>query len=75
MVILTALFCEYLELSPMSPDELLRGLADRVTSYSGRRRFHAQLEYLDLLAFSSIDSRRLSHYNAAHLCCFRRGTF
>ncbi|TBU35735.1 ARM repeat-containing protein [Dichomitus squalens] len=34
MVILTALFCEYLELSPLSPVELLCGVADRVTSYS-----------------------------------------
>ena len=34
MVILTALFCEYLELSPTSPVELLCGVADRVTSYS-----------------------------------------
>ncbi len=36
MVILTALFCEYLELSPISPIELLRGLADRLASYSGK---------------------------------------
>ncbi|RDX56517.1 ARM repeat-containing protein [Lentinus brumalis] len=34
MVILTALFCEYLELSPISPIELLRGVADRLASYS-----------------------------------------
>ncbi|KAI0723998.1 ARM repeat-containing protein [Cerioporus squamosus] len=34
MVILTALFCDYLELSPISPTELLRGLADRLPSYS-----------------------------------------
>ncbi|KAI0707595.1 ARM repeat-containing protein [Earliella scabrosa] len=34
MVILTALFCEYLELSPISPVELLRGIAARIASYS-----------------------------------------
>ncbi|RPD66372.1 ARM repeat-containing protein [Lentinus tigrinus ALCF2SS1-7] len=34
MVILTALCCEYLELSPISPIELLRGLAGRLSSYS-----------------------------------------
>ncbi|KAL1944674.1 hypothetical protein VTO73DRAFT_3104 [Trametes versicolor] len=34
MVILTALMCEYLELSPISPVELLRGLATRLSSYS-----------------------------------------
>lgn len=35
MVILTALMCEYLELSPISPMDLLRGLATRLSSYSG----------------------------------------
>lgn len=35
MVVLTALLCEYMELSPVSPVELLQGLADRVTCYSG----------------------------------------
>lgn len=38
MVILTALMCEYLELSPISPVELLRGLATRLSSYSGTFR-------------------------------------
>ena len=36
MVILTALLCEYLELSPISPVELLRGLGTRLSYYSGR---------------------------------------
>ena len=35
MVIVAALICEYLELSPTSPIELLRGLAHRLPSYSG----------------------------------------
>ncbi|OJT09138.1 AP-4 complex subunit epsilon [Trametes pubescens] len=39
MVILTALMCEYLELSPISPVELLRGLATRLSFYSGRSRY------------------------------------
>ncbi|KAI0748602.1 ARM repeat-containing protein [Daedaleopsis nitida] len=34
MVILAALFCEYVELSPISPAELLRGLSTRIASYS-----------------------------------------
>ncbi|KAI0636737.1 ARM repeat-containing protein [Trametes polyzona] len=34
MVILTALLCEYLELSPVSPEELLRGLAASLPLYS-----------------------------------------
>ena len=38
MVILTALFCEYLELSPISPVELLRGIAARIASYSREER-------------------------------------
>ncbi|KAI0780693.1 ARM repeat-containing protein [Trametes elegans] len=33
MVILTALLCEYLELSPTSPVEILRGLAKKLPSY------------------------------------------
>ncbi|OSD08617.1 ARM repeat-containing protein [Trametes coccinea BRFM310] len=34
MVILTALLCEYSELSPISPVEMLRGLAERMPAYS-----------------------------------------
>ncbi|KAI0362383.1 ARM repeat-containing protein [Trametes cingulata] len=34
MVIVTALLCEYLELSPISPVEVLRALAGRLSSYS-----------------------------------------
>ncbi|KAI0372895.1 ARM repeat-containing protein [Pilatotrama ljubarskyi] len=34
MVIVTALLCEYLELSPISPDGILRSLASRLSSYS-----------------------------------------
>ncbi|KAL7283586.1 hypothetical protein ACG7TL_003021 [Trametes sanguinea] len=34
MVILTALLCEYSELSPISPIEMLRGLAERMPAYS-----------------------------------------
>ena len=46
MVILTALLCEYLELSPVSPLELLRGFARRLSSYSGTSSSFEQ--YLEL---------------------------
>ena len=46
MVILTALFCEYIELSPISPVELLRGLAGSVSSYSGTCHFHARVAFI-----------------------------
>ena len=36
MVILTALLCEYLQLSPVSPLDILRGLGSRVAAYAGK---------------------------------------
>ncbi|KAH9901574.1 ARM repeat-containing protein [Cubamyces lactineus] len=34
MVILTALLCEYLQLTPISPTDILRGLSSRVSAYA-----------------------------------------
>ena len=67
MVILTALLCEYLELSPISPAELLHGLAGRLSSYSGTSISAHELTMRTKLVRHSVHAGRNSGHDAAHL--------